>query len=117
MSEQRIEKRLAAALGKRLKRRPPLTEYRPCKGRQWRIDVAFPRQKLAIEIHGRYHARMAAIRKDAEKQNWLTAHGWRTLVYPASCVLTAKRLPLIVEQIVRVLHGVGTTEDEHVLTG
>lgn len=93
-------------------------EYQFHTRRRWRFDVAFVRPKVAIEIDGQRHLRHSQARKDAEKRNAAVAMGWRVLVYPASAVTTKSRLPLIVEQIARVLCEVRDPEsDAYVLTG
>lgn len=100
-----IEDVLADAILDRIGRRPT-REYRPTKFRRWRIDLAFVRQKLAIEVEGRQHGRAKQHRSDSEKQNFLEEHGWTCLRYPASTVLAKSRLPRVVDQIERVLAGV-----------
>lgn len=99
-----VEDVLAAALEKEYGRRPE-TEYRFCD-RGWRLDVAYPEQKLAIEIDGQHHLKYGRHRQDCEKRNCAKELGWQVLAYPASAVTTKKRLPRIVEQIGRCLMGV-----------
>lgn len=95
-----------------------LREYRPTILRRWRIDLALPSQKIAVEVDGRFHGSAKQQRSDAEKNNMLTASGWRCLRYPASSVLTVKRRAAIVEQICRLLCGVNDPDlDANVLTG
>ena len=94
------------------------TEYAFHPHRQWRFDVAWPAQKLAVEIEGAFHASLSANRRDAEKQNAAIELGWRVLRFPASAVFTKKRLPRIVEQVGRVLTGVSDpVESACVLVG
>lgn len=105
MSEKiRVEDLLADALAKAYKQKPE-TEYHFCD-RGWRLDIAYPSQKLAIEIDGRFHLSHKRHRQDCEKRNCAKELGWQVLAYPASAVTTKKRLPRIVEQIGRVLMGV-----------
>jgi len=93
-------------------------EYRPCGSRRWRIDLAVPDYKIAVEIEGRRHGSAKAAVNDSEKNNFLISAGWKTLRYPASRVLTKKRRAAIIEQIHRVLCGVHDPDlDPHVLTG
>jgi very-short-patch-repair endonuclease len=49
-------------------------------GRVRRIDVAFPEQRLAIEVDGRaYHASSQRFQTDRTRQNELVNGGWRVL--------------------------------------
>ena len=62
----------------------PIPEYRFHPVRRWRIDWAWPAQKLAVEIEGGIysrgrHVRGAGFQKDMEKYNALTLAGWRLL--------------------------------------
>ena len=60
-----------------------LREYQPISGRKFRIDFAFPVEKLAIEFDGyRYHGfSKKGFKQGLERQNILVAHGWRVLRY------------------------------------
>lgn len=54
-------------------------------GRRYRIDIAFPAARLAVEVdgwewHGKHKADFA---RDRERQNLLTLHGWRVLRFTA----------------------------------
>ncbi len=54
-------------------------------GRRFRVDIAFPDEKLAIEVdgwehHGKYKADFHANR---ERQNLFTLYGWRILRFTA----------------------------------
>lgn len=65
----------------------PEPEHRFHPTRRWRIDYAWPDQKLAVEIEGGVwtagrHTRSKGFLKDAEKYNALTEMGWRLLRYP-----------------------------------
>ncbi len=76
----------ADALGKALERRYPdrmVREYRPISNRRYRIDFAFPAEKVAIEFDGyRFHGfSRAGFRDGLKRQNLLTLHGWRFLRY------------------------------------
>ncbi|MBN6741427.1 DUF559 domain-containing protein [Acidithiobacillus sp. MC6.1] len=68
----------------------PVAEYRGAvPGRKFRIDVAFPGHRLAVEIDGwQYHGQhLSAHRKDRERMRLLTLHGWRLLPFTAGEVL------------------------------
>ena len=103
-TKPRVENVLADALEKATHRRPVLDHvFHP--ERRWKFDVAYPTAKLAVEINGRFHLVQSQHRKDCEKINAALEMGWRVLQYPASVVTTKARLPLVVEQITRVLCG------------
>lgn len=67
----------------------PLPEWDLCREyafdaeRGWRFDFAFPSQKLAIEVEGRYHCTYAGHRKDCEKFTAAAMAGWRVMRFPA----------------------------------
>lgn len=59
-------------------------EYRFHPARRWRIDVAFPAERLAVECEGGIYSRGRHVRgtgyeADLEKYNSLTLSGWRLL--------------------------------------
>ena len=74
--------RLGDALAARFPARM-LREYQPIKSRRYRIDIAFPNEKLAIEFDGyRYHAfSKNGFKQGLVRQNMLVKHGWRILRY------------------------------------
>lgn len=44
------------------------------------VDIAFPTQRVAIEIDGwAFHSDQEAFQKDRKRQNWLALHGWQVL--------------------------------------
>lgn len=44
------------------------------------VDVAFPRERVAIEIDGwAFHSDREAFQNDRKRQNWLALHGWQVL--------------------------------------
>jgi very-short-patch-repair endonuclease len=62
----------------------PVPEFRAVPGRRFRIDVAFPPQKLAVEIDGGAwirgrHSRGVGIESDCEKSAALAILGWRLI--------------------------------------
>jgi very-short-patch-repair endonuclease len=60
-------------------------EHRFHPSRNWRFDVAFPSQKLAIEVDGRgRHQTVVGVRNDCEKLNEAVRLGWRVLRFPAT---------------------------------
>lgn len=117
MNKKDIAAPLLAALKKRLKI-APLLEYRFHPVRRWRFDLAYADIKLGIEIDGATHASIPRHRADCEKRNVAIRMGWRVLTYPASCLLTKCRFPLIVDQIVETVCGItDPPEQTHVLVG
>lgn len=56
--------------------------------RRYRIDIAIPRSKLAIEVDGwEWHGKHKGdFQRDRERQNLLTLHGWRILRFTAGDV-------------------------------
>lgn len=71
----------------------PIQEYRFHPTRRFRIDIAFPEIKLAIEIEGGIwrgkfgrHTNPVGFCADMVKYNFLTQFGWRLLRYQPSKV-------------------------------
>lgn len=54
-------------------------------GRKFRIDIALPEIRLAIEVDGwEWHGKHKGdFERDRERQNLLTIHGWRILRFTA----------------------------------
>ncbi len=51
----------------------------------YRLDLAYPRARIAIEYDGRDHHTSAADRaRDEARRAWLRAHGWTVIVVDAS---------------------------------
>lgn len=62
----------------------PVAEYKFCSTRKWRLDWAWPEQKLALEIEGGIwtrgrHTRPRGFINDMEKYNQLAIIGWRLI--------------------------------------
>lgn len=61
-------------------------------GRKWRIDLAYPERKLAIEIEGMAHRTRERFMADIEKYNELVAmRGWRLLRVYTRWITSEKR--------------------------
>lgn len=63
-------------------------EYRFDASRKWRLDFAWPKEMVAVEIHGGTrtggrHVRGDGIRDDCRKLNAAVLLGWSVLVYTA----------------------------------
>lgn len=72
-------------------------EYRAIPGRRYRIDVAFPEKKIAVEVHGGTwiagrHNRGTGMETDSEKICLLAGLGWRYLQVTADQVRKGKAL-------------------------
>ena len=73
----------------------------------WRIDVAWPEERLAVEIDGwAFHSGVDAFHNDRRKANALEAAGWRRLTF-TWYDLTEDPIGVI-EQVVRVLDAART---------
>lgn len=50
-------------------------------GRRWRIDLAYEREKVAIEYQGGYHFDAEQRRRDMTRRSWLEAEGWTVIEF------------------------------------
>lgn len=62
----------------------PVTELQFHPKRKWRMDFAWPKHKLALEVEGGVftngrHTRGAGFTKDMEKYNEMARMGWRLI--------------------------------------
>lgn len=83
-----------------------VSEYRFHDSRKWRIDFAFPSQKLAVEVEGGgwvngRHNRGGGMEADLEKYNALTLAGWRLLRFTGKAIKSGVALRTIEE----AMHG------------
>lgn len=72
-------------------------EYKAIPGRQFRIDIAFPELKVAVEVMGGTwsdgrHTRGAGYATDCEKACLLAGLGWRYLPVTSEQVRTGQAL-------------------------
>jgi len=78
----------------------PEAEHRFHSARKWRLDWAWPEQKIALEqeggiwIQGR-HSRGAGMVKDFEKYNTAAAMGWRVLKATPAQIASGDILPML----------------------
>lgn len=61
-------------------------QHRIAPDRKFRLDFAFPPERLGIELEGGLfsggaHARPGGILRDMDKGNFAVLHGWRVLRY------------------------------------
>ena len=96
----------------------PIREFVMLSGRRWRWDLAYPSQKLVIDIQGRFHRRIAQSRSDMEKHNAAVEAGFKVLLFPADKILSASRIERCGDQVWRILCGVfDEAAASEVLTG
>lgn len=61
----------------------PVGEYYFHRDREWRLDLAWPEQKLALEVDGIWttnaHTGQLQVIRNMEKQNAAVCLGWRVL--------------------------------------
>jgi hypothetical protein len=63
----------------------PVQEHRFTSARLWRLDIAWPCQWVAVEVHGYgRHYTLKGFREDREKINTAQLLGWRVLEYEAA---------------------------------
>ncbi len=89
---------------------PPVRQHavRPAGEREVRIDLCYPRERVAIEAQSlAWHAGRADLQRDCEKRNLLVRLGWRVLVFTWHDV--RRRSRYVVEEIRLALCGVGRT--------
>jgi very-short-patch-repair endonuclease len=70
----------------------PELEHRFHPERKWRFDIAFPEQKVAVEVHGAVyangrHTRGHGFEADREKMNEAQIMGWTVLEYSTGQVM------------------------------
>lgn len=77
-------------------------------GRRFRLDIALPDIKLAVEVDGwQYHGKFKdAHAKDRERQNLLVLEGWQVLRFSAGQIYseTDKCVKTILKKIVDLQH-------------
>jgi very-short-patch-repair endonuclease len=67
---------------------PPEVQYPVVvSGRRYRLDLAYPRYRLAVEYDGAGHRLQAKARLDLVREADLTAAGWRVLRFDAHLVM------------------------------
>lgn len=85
--------------------------------REWRFDVAWPDQKVAIEIQGGTYSRVRGAHsrprgqsRDFEKINAAQLAGWRVIQFDAKA-LSAKRINDSVD-LVKAILGLATRKEQ-----
>ena len=72
--------------------------YRPP---HYKIDIAEPTLKIAIEVDGASHNSQKVIAADKRKEAWMTEHGWRLLRFTNSRVL--RETDAVVEEVMSLV--------------
>ena len=86
------------ALHCRLEEIPVEREWRFDLTGKWRLDFAFPRENLAVEIEGRgRHQSFGGFEKDAEKYNAAAKLGWRVLRYTPAMIMRGDAINDVLE--------------------
>lgn len=66
----------------------PKREYKFHPSRKWRLDIAWPDQKVAVECHGNVwagrHTRGIGFNQDREKMNEAQLAGWLLLEFSST---------------------------------
>jgi very-short-patch-repair endonuclease len=58
----------------------------------YKVDVAFPKKKLAVELDGASHNTIARQEQDAKKTNFLASLGWTVLRYANKRVILTPQI-------------------------
>ncbi|MFD2112037.1 DUF559 domain-containing protein [Thiorhodococcus fuscus] len=77
----------------------PEREFRAVPTRRWRIDFAWPAQRVALEVEGGIwmqgrHTRPKGFEGDCEKYNEIALQGWRVLRVTGDMVRDGRALRL-----------------------
>lgn len=73
----------------------PVPEYRFYEGRKWRLDLAYPDRRLAIEVDGAVHRIKGQFYRDLEKHQALFFEGWRLLRVSTAQVRSGAALAMV----------------------
>jgi very-short-patch-repair endonuclease len=85
---------------------PPVLQHQPHPSRKWRLDFAWPKEGVCVEVHGAVHRIRERHHADAERELWLVAAGWRVLRVTPAQVASGLAIDAI-----RWLLGACTAED------
>lgn len=92
------------ALLKRAKLPRPVPEYVFAKPRKWRLDYAWPAERVALEVEGGVwtrgrHTRPTGFLRDMEKYNRLACLGWRLLRVTPQHLATLETIDMLREAL------------------
>lgn len=82
----------------------PQVEYMFHPTRKWRMDYAWPEQKIALEVEGGIfiqgrHSRGAGMKADFEKYNEAAVMGWRIIKCTPSDLCKSKTILMLKQYI------------------
>ncbi|MEZ4501117.1 MAG: DUF559 domain-containing protein [Dehalococcoidia bacterium] len=77
--ESSLERRFLELIGEAGLVRPEIQYIVPAGGHEYRIDFAYPKLKLAIELDGCHHQQRERREWDARRDEHLAELGWRTI--------------------------------------
>lgn len=86
--------------------KPPVRQYRFHPTRQWRFDLAWPEERLAVEVDGGVwsngrHVRGAGYISDCEKCAEAAILGWRVIRVPTQWVQSGVAVEMIERALAR----------------
>ncbi len=84
----------------------PLREFTFHDTRNWRIDLAWPDRKLALEVDGEVHRIKGRFVADLEKHQALFLAGWRLLRVSTHQVKSGEALRVVEEAVAAVMGDV-----------
>lgn len=73
--------------------------------RSYRIDLCYPRARVAVEYDGLFHSGLDRIARDARRRNDLEAMGWRTIVVTARQLGSFEEMTKVAREIASCLGG------------
>lgn len=96
--------RIVSAFYRQMLLPQPEFEHRFHETRKWRLDLAWPAEKVCLEVQGGIfmrgrHTRGAALLKEWEKLNTLAARGWRVLYCQPKDICATATIEIIRETL------------------
>jgi very-short-patch-repair endonuclease len=82
----------------------PEREYRAIKGRMFRFDFAWEKERLLVEVNGGNwvrgrHARPLGLKNDYEKLNLAMLAGWRVMQFDGTMIENGEALDMIAKAL------------------
>lgn len=71
------------------------TEYEFHPERRWKVDYAWPTERLAVEVEGPVHRTKGRFSNDLDKYNSLALRGWTLLRFDTRRIATGKAVETI----------------------
>jgi len=75
----------------------PIEEYYHIKGRDMRLDFAWPDMKIGLEVQGMVHRIKGKWERDIEKHNLCIINGWKVLYVTGKMVRSGDSIVLVTE--------------------